>query len=497
VSQVARLRHRQDVARDALGRAVSSTWVFAPAFRAAIGLNAGTDDDIDRGETDTDIDPINADANAPGDAARPSQDLPSRATAAGDAALAAELRGRILLKQKKYADARKALDEAAKLGGTAPELQLARAAAARGAGDDAEFERVLWKVVSDWPDYDAAYEALYSAYASRGATPSAAKVLSAWLASDRTNVTARLLQCREQFRSGRVAGGERALEVLLNDAADRGGWPRVLAMARAYYTQSGHIDVFVAKLRDRVESQPADVTAAAHLVDLLAGQRKLPEATRVLDATRAAVAEDPEFLYEVAHLYERVGQKSMTEQVLRDVLTLDPAHASAANDLGYTLGEDGRELERAESLTRKAVDADPANASFLDSLGWVLYKRGRFDQARQALARAVELSHARGGEPDPVVLDHLGDVLYRAGDGAGAAGLWKQALDRLVATAAAAGDASPDAAAGGARDDDAKALRLQLERKAKQSAAGQPVSVAPVAPVTAREARPEPVGTAN
>ena len=113
----------------------------------------------------------------------------------------------------------------------------------------------------------------------------------------------------------------------------------------------------------------------------------------MLDAARAAVADDADFLYEVAHLYERVGQKSMTEQVLRDVLTLDPAHASAANDLGYTLGEDGRELERAESLTRKAVEADPSNPSFLDSLGWVLYKRGRFEEARQALARAVELSH--------------------------------------------------------------------------------------------------------
>ena len=34
-------------------------------------------------------------------------------------------------------------------------------------------------------------------------------------------------------------------------------------------------------------------------------------------------------------------------------------------------------------------------------------------------------------------------------------------------------------------------------RKARQSAAGQPVSVAPVATVTARPVAPEPVGTAN
>jgi tetratricopeptide (TPR) repeat protein len=479
VAQVARLRHRQDVAREAMRRAVGGRAVFAPALRADGGEAPETE--ADAGRDDTNADARN-DAHSGDDAGGEGDDLAARAAAAGDAALAAELRGRSLMARKRFAEARKLLDEAAALGGASPNLHFARALAARGAGDHAAFERLLWKLVGDEPEFEAAFETLYTSYASRDADASAAKVLSAWLASDRSNVTARLLQAREHFRAGRAAAGERALEALLDDAMDRGAAPRVLAFARSYYTQAGRLDAFVSRLRARLDARPADVAAAAQLSEILTARRKLPEAARVLDATRAAVADDPDLLYEVAHLYERVEQKSTTSQVLRDVLRLDPGHASAANDLGYTLADEGRELERAEALTRKAVGADPANPSFLDSLGWVLYKRGKFDEARQALARAVDLSHARRGGPDPVVLDHLGDVLYRAGDAGSAAARWKQAIERLAAAPAAA-----------AARDDLKSLRLQLERKAKQSASGQPVSVAPVA----REPGPEPVGATD
>ena len=77
------------------------------------------------------------------------------------------------------------------------------------------------------------------------------------------------------------------------------------------------------------------------------------------------------------------------------------------------------------------------------------------------------------------MLDHLGDVLYRAGDAPAASQRWRQSMQRLAKT--------PGAAA----RDDFKALRLQLERKLKQAGAGQPVSVAPVA---GQDAASEPLG---
>jgi Tfp pilus assembly protein PilF len=284
-------------------------------------------------------------------------------------------------------------------------------------------------------------------------------------------VPARLAQVREQLRGGRMTAAQGLAQRLF---AERPGDARVLGVLRAMYGEGQPLQWLLTELQRRHAAAPGDLGAVAHLVDILAEQRRQPEATRALDATRAALAGDPDLLYQVAHLYARLGQKATTNQVLRDVLAAEPAHAAAANDLGYAIAEDGGDLGQAEELARRAVDAEPANGSFLDSLGWVLYKRGRLDEARKHLDRAASASP----QPDPVVLDHLGDTLYRQGDAAGAGAQWKRASQRLAEMPADEADR-----------DDMKQLRLQLERKARQLDAGQPVSVAPAEAGAA--ARPE------
>jgi Tfp pilus assembly protein PilF len=293
-------------------------------------------------------------------------------------------------------------------------------------------------------------------------------VLSAGLSADQASVQARIAQLREQIRSGRLAAAQGLVQRLF---ADKPADPRVLAALRAIYGQGERTAAWLLnELQQRHAASPGDMAAAAQLVDLLADAGKSAEATRVLDATRAAVSHDPDQLYQVAHLYERVGQKATTEKVLTDVLNLEPDHAPAANDLGYTLAEQGRDLGRAEALARLAVKAEPANASFLDSLGWVLYKRGKLAEAREHLQKSAEAGSEDGGDgPDPVVLDHLGDAVYRLGDAAAAGEQWGRASKRLADMPAEQRDR-----------DDLKQLRLQLDRKRKQLDAGQPVSTAPV-----------------
>jgi Flp pilus assembly protein TadD len=154
-------------------------------------------------------------------------------------------------------------------------------------------------------------------------------------------------------------------------------------------------------------------------------------------------------LYYVAHLYERVDQRQTTELVLGDVLKIDPRHAPAGNDLGYTLADEGKELDRAESLIRMAVEVEPDNTSYLDSLGWVLYKRGKFEEARKLLEQAVEPLDSA----DPVVLDHLADTLYRLDRRDEAKQMWQRTKERL--------------ATGGNREDLAE-LKPKLDAKLKQ-----------------------------
>ena len=109
------------------------------------------------------------------------------------------------------------------------------------------------------------------------------------------------------------------------------------------------------------------------------------------------------------------------EQVLDD----HPDDPGALNDLGYLWADENRHLGRAHSMIQRAVDAEPENAAYRDSLGWVLYRKEEYQAAVAELAKAAEM------EPDPVVLDHLGDAYSKTSQLAKARETWKQAVTRF------------------------------------------------------------------
>jgi tetratricopeptide (TPR) repeat protein len=139
--------------------------------------------------------------------------------------------------------------------------------------------------------------------------------------------------------------------------------------------------------------------------------------------------------YTLATTYWAAGKQKEGEAELRAILAIDPDHASACNDLGFHLADQGRDLDEAEQLVRNAIvvdrfdrkktgAADPENAAYIDSLGWVLFRKGKLPEARAELERAVKLYE---GETDPIVWDHLGDVLFRLGEKTKAKEDWKKA----------------------------------------------------------------------
>ena len=95
-------------------------------------------------------------------------------------------------------------------------------------------------------------------------------------------------------------------------------------------------------------------------------------------------------------------KRDEAEALLRTILDIDPSHAAAANDLGFHLADQGRNLDEAERLVRSAIasdridrlkagNAETENAAYIDSLGWVLFRRGKLSEARTELERASQL----------------------------------------------------------------------------------------------------------
>ncbi|MBI3839797.1 MAG: tetratricopeptide repeat protein [Planctomycetia bacterium] len=116
------------------------------------------------------------------------------------------------------------------------------------------------------------------------------------------------------------------------------------------------------------------------------------------------------------------GKLSESEEWLEQVLDEFPEDIGALNDLGYVWADAGKHLERALQMIQRAVGHEPKNMAYRDSLGWVLFRLGRFPEAIAELKAAAAVE-----EPDGVILDHLGEALYKSGDTAAAVDAWSRA----------------------------------------------------------------------
>lgn len=441
VSRVASMWARDELSRQALERAVRTGKPFAPAYRLLLDsyLNhPGWDQSHKLQQAET---------------------LAHMAELQGSAALAAELRGLVAISQKDVSAAAIQLQKAADLGGNQPDVQTAVAAVQILRGRPVEAEQTLWQVVKTSPMYQDAYATLLRFYLDRGSLNGAMRTLNTWLTADPTNPTARLFQATVLVNSRRMDLAEKALLELFRDNSDN---TDVLLAIQSLFAEGNRLNEFIDLLEKERVAHPENREVAERLIDIYAAQKRLAEAHRVLDDLRTSAGHDTDLLYYLSHLYLRLNEQDTSEQVLEQVLAIDPKHVSAANDLGYYLTDEGRDLERAEKLVRLALADEPDNQAFLDSLGWVLYKRGQFAEAEPWLRQAV----GQSADVDPVVLDHYADVCYRLGRTDDAVTQWQRAVDRLRLA--------------GATRPDLKNMGLHVQLKIRQAKAGQRVQVAPV-----------------
>lgn len=120
------------------------------------------------------------------------------------------------------------------------------------------------------------------------------------------------------------------------------------------------------------------------------------------------------------------GRLDEAEEWLEQVLDEFPDDVSAMNDLGYLWADADKNLDLALEMIEQAVEAAPENQAYRDSLGWVFYRLGRYGEALVELKKA-----AAGDDPDPVILDHLGDVYLAVGKPGDAVRNWKLAAKKL------------------------------------------------------------------
>jgi len=139
-------------------------------------------------------------------------------------------------------------------------------------------------------------------------------------------------------------------------------------------------------------------------------KKRLVEAKTVLEAALKDRPDDEDLLYQYAALVDRTGDRKQAIGIMQRIVKKNPDHADALNYIGYSMVEDGRELERALALIKKADKLKPENGYIVDSLAWAYHRLGKTDEAWKQIQRAVSLS-----KDDPTMWEHYGDIAKHSG----------------------------------------------------------------------------------
>ncbi len=187
------------------------------------------------------------------------------------------------------------------------------------------------------------------------------------------------------------------------------------------YAQKGAIDKARKIIADLINENPYEreklLLAEARI---LREVKRTKEAFEVLKAGYKQFPKSTNMLYDYALTAESLGHYALMEELLRQIIKIDPNHQQAYNALGYSFADRNIRLDEAYALIHKAIKLAPDDPYITDSLGWVLFRQGKLDLAEQFLRRAYEM------QPDTEITVHLAEVLWITGHQQEALGLFSQ-----------------------------------------------------------------------
>ena len=195
------------------------------------------------------------------------------------------------------------------------------------------------------------------------------------------------------------------LKITLNKEPSLAGYIRL----SYYYTQLEDNDSAISILQKATKLYPDSPEPYFFLGLGYYDLKKYRKAEKYFDK---AVKIQPNFAdayFYLGIIYEQLSKFEKSVQYLRKVIELDPGNANALNYLGYSFADRNINLDEAETMIKKALEIDPENSAYIDSLGWVYFRKGMFIESEQELRKAANKTK------DPVIFDHLGDVLFKLG----------------------------------------------------------------------------------
>lgn len=108
----------------------------------------------------------------------------------------------------------------------------------------------------------------------------------------------------------------------------------------------------------------------------------------------------------IAEAYYRIDDYEKSDSLFETLIREEPDNYMLLNNYSYYLAERGEKLEKAKEWSSDVVKNNPENATFLDTYAWILFKLESFEEAEKYILYALD----KGGENDPEVNEHAGDI---------------------------------------------------------------------------------------
>lgn len=130
-----------------------------------------------------------------------------------------------------------------------------------------------------------------------------------------------------------------------------------------------------------------------------------------------------EFYSSLGDLYNTQKQHKTSDDYYERALAIDSNNTIVLNNYAYYLSLRRVNLEKAKKMSYRSNELEKESATFQDTYAWILYQLKEYTMAKEWLLKAL----LNGGETNPVIVEHYGDVLYKLGASSEGLSQWKKA----------------------------------------------------------------------
>ena len=130
------------------------------------------------------------------------------------------------------------------------------------------------------------------------------------------------------------------------------------------------------------------------------------------------------FYGQIGDLYHLLNKKEEAYQAYDKALKYNENNILVLNNYAYFLSLDKEQLDKAESMSGRCIKIQPNNSTYIDTYAWVFFQKGNYSMAKFYIESAI----SNGGEKNPEILEHYGDILFKTGNTDKAVEQWEKAL---------------------------------------------------------------------